>query len=119
MRSDREIVCIACPIGCRVQVELEGKTVVSIKGNTCKRGETYAVEECTAPKRILTSTVEVGTDGKRTMLPVKTNGPIPKELLFDAMEIIKGVRLLEMPGLGDVIVKNLLDTGVDVVCTAM
>ena len=38
----KELTCICCPMGCALSVELEGSNVLTVKGNTCKRGDTYA-----------------------------------------------------------------------------
>ena len=56
----RDMICGSCPIGCPLHVELDdaGK-VLSVSGNTCKRGEKYAIDECTNPVRMLTSTIRV------------------------------------------------------------
>lgn len=79
MSTVKKFTCIVCPVGCELVATLtdDGKTVISVEGNSCKRGVTYAVEELTAPKRTLTSTVRiVGADDK--LLPVRTSRPIPK-----------------------------------------
>ena len=38
----KELICIGCPMGCPVTVEMNGENVVSVTGNTCPRGERYA-----------------------------------------------------------------------------
>ena len=55
----RELICIGCPMGCPLTVELEGGEILSITGHTCRRGEVYARKEVTNPTRIVTSTVDV------------------------------------------------------------
>ena len=55
----RELTCIGCPMGCALTVELDGGAVVSVRGNTCPRGDAYARKEVTAPTRIVTTTVRV------------------------------------------------------------
>ena len=67
----RELICIGCPMGCPLTVEMNGKEVVSVSGNTCKRGATYAEKEVTNPTRIVTSTVRV-LGGTAEMVSVKT-----------------------------------------------
>ena len=58
--TTRDMICVSCPIGCALHVELDddGK-VLSVSGNTCKRGEKYAIDECTNPVRMLTSRVSI------------------------------------------------------------
>ena len=82
-REVKEYTCIVCPMGCPLKVELEDGKVMSVTGNTCPRGEKYAVTESTAPRRVLTSTVRV-TGGHLPLCPVRTKGDIPKEKLLQS-----------------------------------
>ena len=110
----RELTCIVCPKGCQLTVELEGKEIKSITGHTCKRGEEYAKTECTAPRRTLTTTAPVVGGG---VVPVKTNGTVPKELLFECMELINKAYVPADAEVGYIVIENILDTGADVVTT--
>ena len=110
----RELTCIVCPKGCQLKVELEGKKVLSVTGNTCKRGVTYAEAECVSPMRTLTTTAAVEGGG---VVPVKTDKTIPKELLFEAMKEVNAVRVKADAKLGDVVIENLLGTGANIVTT--
>lgn len=110
----RQLTCIVCPKGCQLVVELEGKNVISVSGNTCKRGEVYANTECTAPMRTVTSTVAVEGGG---VVPVKTNTTIPKELMFDCMKQINAACVAADAPLGTVVIENVLGTGANVVTT--
>ena len=110
----RELTCIVCPKGCQLKVELDGKTVLSVTGHTCKRGEAYAQAECTAPMRTLTTTAAVAGGG---VVPVKTDRTIPKEMLFECMKAINEVRVPADAKLGDVVIENVLGTGANVVTT--
>lgn len=112
----RELTCIGCPMGCPLTVELNQKEVVSVTGNTCKRGEVYAKKEVTNPTRIVTSSVMV-EGGNLAAVSVKTKEDIPKEKIFDCMKALKGVKVQDPVHIGDVIVKNVADTGVDMVAT--
>ena len=100
----RELTCIACPLGCPLTVTLDGKTVVSVEGNTCPRGKDYAVNECTSPVRTVTSTV-ICENGE--LLSVKTSKPIPKENIFDAMKIINSTVAKLPVTVGDIIIEDL------------
>ena len=105
----RNLTCIVCPIGCDLEVELDGKNVVSVSGNTCPRGKKYAEDECTAPKRTVTSTVKC-SDGQ--LLPVKTDSPVPKEKVFDCMKIINNT-IAPLPiSVGDVIIEDVFGSRV-------
>ena len=55
----RNLTCIGCPMGCALLVEMDGKEIISVTGNTCKKGAEYAVKEVTDPTRIVTTTVRV------------------------------------------------------------
>ena len=108
----RELTCIACPLGCSLVVTIEGKNVISVVGNTCKRGEEYAINECTAPKRTVTTTVRC-ENGE--LVSVKTSKPIPKEKVFEAMEIINSTTAKLPLTVGDVIIPDLF--GSEVIAT--
>ncbi len=110
------IVCIGCPKGCQVKVENDKSEILSIKGFECIRGREYAKKEFTNPTRILPTTVRI-KKGELPLIPVKTSAPIPKELLISAMEELAQIEVEAPIRLGDVIVKDLLKTGIDVVAT--
>ncbi len=112
----KNLVCIRCPIGCALSVTKADDGKITVTGNTCKRGEQYAVSEVTAPTRTVTSTVTL-TDGEIARAPVKTEQPIPKDMIFAVLYVIKHTTLAAPVRIGDVAVKNVCDTGVDVVVT--
>ena len=108
------LTCIVCPKGCEIEVRLEGKEVVSVIGNVCKRGEAYARTEFTAPMRTLTTTAPIEGGG---VVPCKTDKPVPKELLFDCMKAVNALRVPRETKTGDVLLENILGTGADLVAT--
>lgn len=113
----RELTCISCPLGCALRVELnENGEVISVSGNTCKRGEEYGRREVTAPVRAVTSTVRV-SGGTAPVVPVRTNGNIPKEKIFDCMDEIRSASVNAPVKIGDVIIKNVADTEIDIIAT--
>lgn len=113
----RELICVSCPFGCPITVELDDSGVVlSVTGNTCKRGEQYAISECTNPVRVLTTTMKVN-GGSRAVVPVKTNMPIPKGKMFECMQTINNEVVDAPVKMGDVLVCNICDTGADIVAT--
>lgn len=112
----RNLTCISCPMGCQITVEMDGNEVVSVTGNTCKRGDVYARKEVTNPTRIVTSTVRV-IGGKADMVSVKTKEDIPREKIFDCVKSLKGVEVKAPVHIGDVIVPDAAGTGVDIVAT--
>ena len=112
----KELICIGCPLGCNLTVEMDGGQVLSVNGNTCKRGDDYARKELTDPRRIVTSTVPVA-GGNLPVVSVKTASDIPKGKIRECLCALKGVTLTAPVQIGDVIVENVADTGVDVIAT--
>ena len=112
----KELICIGCPLGCNLTVEMDGGQVVSVNGNTCKRGDDYARKELTDPRKIVTSTVPVA-GGNLPVVSVKTATDIPKNKIRECLLALKGVTLTAPVQIGDVIVENVADTGVDVIAT--
>lgn len=113
----RELVCVACPLGCGITVSIGDNGEISeVTGNTCKRGDTYARNEVTAPARSLTTTVRV-EGGKAYVVPVKSAGPVPKGMMFDCMKVINKASIKAPVKIGDVVIKDILGTGVDIVAT--
>ena len=110
----KELTCINCPLGCSLTVTLEGDKVTDVKGNTCPRGEAYAKKEVTNPTRIVTSTVRV-TGGTKEMINVKTEHDIPKGLIFDVTSALKGIEINAPVNIGDVVLKDICGTGVNIV----
>ncbi len=109
----RELTCIVCPMGCSITVEIESGAVKSIFGNTCRRGEEYAKNECTNPKRTVTSTVKC-SNGR--VVSVKTDKAIPKENMKDCIKIINN-KVAHLPiSIGDVIIENVF--GANIVATS-
>ena len=112
---EQTITCISCPVGCRMTVQVEDGAVVSVTGNTCKRGETYARQECVAPERMVTAVIPV--EGATMPLSVKTRTPIPKAKIRDCMAALAGVKLSAPVAMGDVVLPDVCGTGVDVIAT--
>lgn len=112
----KEIICTVCPRGCHIMAEGDGERVLSAEGYGCKRGLEYAGTEYAHPVRILTTLVKIkGVDND--LLPVRSNAPLPKEKLFDCMDVIRTVAVKLPVSRYDVIVPNICGTGVDIVAT--
>ena len=106
-----EFTCVVCPWGCLLKAEGE-----SISGYSCSRGLAYAKKEQTDPRRSISGTVRVnGTAHK--VLPVKTSAPIPKHLLLEAAALLGKAAAKPPINTGDVIVDDILGTGIDFVAT--
>lgn len=114
--TTRELTCVVCPAGCRMTVTLDdGGAILKIEGNTCARGKDYATSEVTHPVRTLTSTVPVETAAGKKMLPVRTDKPIPKEKLFDAMDVIRASKAAAPIRTGDVLIADFIEPGTNLI----
>ncbi|MGL9728232.1 DUF1667 domain-containing protein [Enterococcus sp. DIV0756] len=111
----KKFICIMCPKGCHLTVDEANDYQVS--GHSCNKGVKYGKAEATHPVRVVTSTVLV-EGGKTPLCSVKTADGIPKNLVLEAMKEINRVRLQAPVTIGDVAIKNLLNTGIDVVTTS-
>ena len=111
----RDLTCIVCPIGCQLCATIEDGVVTEVTGNTCPRGKQYAIDECTNPVRTITTTARTSNGG---VIPVKTDRPVPKSLMFECMEEINRAAVSLPAQIGDVVIENLLNTGANVVVTA-
>ncbi len=113
----KDLTCIVCPTGCSITVELNAKNeVVSVVGNSCKRGEKYASEEVTAPKRTVTALVRV-ENGETKVTSVKTSTSVPKEMISSIIEKINSVSVKAPVHIGEIILSDVMGTGADVVIT--
>lgn len=109
-------LCIGCPLGCRLEVDEAEGDIVEVRGFSCRLGKEFAVQEHTDPRRLVTTTV--GVDGARwPRLPVKTTGTVPKALVREVCRALAHVRVRAPVRLGDVVIADVLGTGVDVVAT--
>ncbi|HBM80402.1 MAG TPA: molybdopterin oxidoreductase [Clostridiaceae bacterium] len=111
----KNLICINCPMGCRIEVTEEGGKL-KVTGNSCKRGELYAISEITNPVRIVTTSLFVN-DGVHPTVSVKTSREIPKKMIFKCMEKLSAITVDAPVKIGDVIVKDILNTGADIVAT--
>ena len=105
----RALTCIACPLGCALTIELDGKSIISIEGNTCKRGREYAISECTSPVRTVTTTMRCENGD---LVSVKTKNPIPKDKIFEAMRVINSTTAKLPIKVGDVLIDDLFGSPV-------
>ena len=110
----KTVICTVCPNGCEIEVNYTTKEDAVLTGYACKRGITYAIDECFEPKRTFTSSVRI-TGSDRRMLPVRTTGPIPKDKLMQAAEVLNAITLEAPVACGEVIKDNFLDTEVKLV----
>ncbi|QNO14627.1 DUF1667 domain-containing protein [Alkalicella caledoniensis] len=114
----QDMVCIACPMGCKMEVSTieNGKTSYNVSGNKCPRGEQYAVKEMTNPTRMITSTVRL-KNGHLARLPVRTSDAIPKDKIFDCMKTLDEVQVSSPVKAGEVIIEKLMGLDINIIAT--
>ena len=113
---EKQIICTVCPRGCHMNVTGDNGKVDKVEGNGCNRGLIYATTEFTAPVRILTTLVKI--DGRdNELLPVRSDKPVLKDKIFDCMAEIKKVSAKLPVKRYDIIIENILGTGVNIVAT--
>jgi CxxC motif-containing protein len=115
------MTCVTCPMGCRLTVERLGAEEISVSGNRCPRGADYAREELLAPKRTVTATCRAGPGGdpRRAVrrIPCRSSAPFPRERVDELLSAIYGIEAPLPVRLGQVLIRDALGTGIDVVAT--
>ncbi len=107
-----DLVCIVCPFGCRMKVKKIGKQLV-VAGNKCPRGEKYAIEEATAPMRVVTSLVKT----QAGVVSVKTDKAVPKEKIKDVLKALDNI-YVKKAKFGEILAHNVAGTGANIVVTS-
>lgn len=111
-----EMTCICCPVGCALTAQSLADGTVQVTGNNCPRGAAYGEKELTNPTRIVTSTVRVA-GRKDAVVGVKTASDIPKEKIMECMKALQNITVTPPVAIGDVVLENVADTGVNIVVT--
>ncbi len=114
--TEHEIVCVSCPVGCQIKVQIEGGKLTRLEGHRCPRGEAYARQEALEPKRVLATSVKV-EGGACPLTSVRTDRPVPKERLTELMKEIKRLTIKAPVEIGQVVAPDLLGTGADLITT--
>jgi len=111
-----EMVCIACPNGCRLSIEKKEDGSLLVSGNKCPKGVAFANEEMLAPKRSVCTTVRT-IYKKLPAVPVRIDGEIPKEKIFDFVQETKKIVLDRPYSFQEAVIENLFDLGINVICS--
>ena len=114
MKDEELIICILCPIGCEIKVNKEKISI--IEGAKCKKGIEYSKNEIINPTRTITTSILV-KNGNLPLVSIKTSKPIPKQKINQILDIIKNKSVSAPIKIGDIIIKNILDTGSDIIAT--
>lgn len=67
-------------------------------------------------KGILTTLVRI-KGAKKNVVPVKSSVPIDKKLWIDCSKALSRIYVGAPIKIGDLVCKNILNTGVDIICT--
>lgn len=108
--------CIICPNSCEIETEVSDREILSITGNLCPKGDAYVRQEILAPERTIATSVLVA-NGVLPLVSVRLVRPIPKNRIFDVMEEIKKIKLQAPVAIGDIVRKNILGLGSDIIAT--
>lgn len=106
--------CIVCPLSCQITLSIDNDEIIQVTGNTCRRGEEFARNEYKNPVRTLTTVVGL-ENSEYHCLPVISDGSISKDKLMECLEFLKNIKVSAPVSGGDVIVEDILSTGVNII----
>lgn len=111
------MTCIVCPNGCDIEVETAPDgAILSIEGQTCRRGEAFARQEILDPQRTISSSVRL-TGGELPLVSVRLNRPVPKARIPEVMDVIRTLTLSAPTHIGDIALPNVLGLDADLIVT--
>ena len=115
MEEMKKMICITCPKGCTLEVTRDGETITKVVAG-CKRGNEYAEREMRDPRRMVASTVKIA-NSLHPLMPVYTSAPFPKPRIHELLLELRQMELKAPIRVGQVIAKNVLDTGIDILAS--
>jgi CxxC motif-containing protein len=119
--ATREMICISCPVGCRLRVESGPSGVVAVEGNQCPRGKIYGESEVKDPRRMVTAPVRLerpaDSRSEPAMIPCRTLTAFPKERIPELLAALRALRIRPPVARGRIILADALGTGVDIIAT--
>ncbi len=114
MKLEKEMICIVCPNGCKLDVTYED--TITVKNALCPKGVQYARDELLSPVRNLTSTVKV-LEGVLPLVSVRSNKLVPKDKLVEIVRFLKTIEIKAPVEFQQIIYKDIFNTGVDIIAT--
>ncbi len=114
--NEKELVCVICPNSCRLTVWKDEEGEIHVTGNQCARGLDYGKKEYSHPERMLITTMHI-EGAKLPVIPVRSRSTLPKEHLLPAVKIVNDVVCQAPVKMGDVLISNILGTGIDVIAS--
>ena len=115
MKTEQQLTCIKCPLGCQITVTIDEKGE-HVTGAQCKNGEIYALQEVKQPERVVISVIPCEQSSIPTV-SVKTSKPVPKDQIFSVMNLLSNVRVTAPVSVGDIILHNILGLSIDIIAT--
>ena len=112
----KHFVCVVCPIGCEIDVVHDGSQIISMEGNKCEKSQEFVSQELIEPMRILTTTIRI-QGSKWPVIPVRTDKSVPKRLFPRIMRQLRDIKLQAPVNILDVVVKDVLRTGANIIAT--
>lgn len=113
--SSEQIICVACPKGCRLNVQQNGDQVL-VTNEGCKRGVEYAIRETSDPRRMVATTVKI-QGGIHPLLPVYTAEPFPKAKIMDLLALLRATQVQSPIQEGQPVIQDALSTGIAVLAS--
>lgn len=114
--NERHFICVVCPIGCEIDVVHDGRRIISMEGSKCEKSQEFVTQELIEPMRILTTTVRI--QGARwVVIPVRSDKAVPKRLFPRIMKQLRRIRLQAPVNMLDVVVRDVLHTGANIIAT--
>ena len=114
--TQKKLICVSCPVGCEISVQIEDDRIARITGNRCPRGEAYACQEALEPMRMLPTSVKV-IGGVRPLVSVKTDQPVPKRLISKIMKFVRTLSVNAPVEIGQVVAEHVLNTEANLIAT--
>lgn len=116
MAVTQEMICITCPMGCRLKITSEGSALLQVDGHGCKRGPKFAKEELSDPRRMVATTVRV-RGAIHPLAPVYTEKPFPKPRIFDLLRQVRGLEIEAPVVMNQVVLENALGEGINLIAS--
>lgn len=110
-----ELICISCPQGCRLSAEYSGNDLI-VSGNRCPRGERYARQELTDPRRVVTAVLR-SESAEHPFIAVRTAAPVPRKMIPRLLNTLYRITLPADVKNGDIVLENVDNSEISVIVT--
>jgi CxxC motif-containing protein len=111
-----QVICDLCNKRCVIDIHKDENDYI-YEGNGCDKGMEYCEKHMKSSYRIFTTVVRIKGNGNCNVVPVKSNKPIDMSLWMECSKALGRIYVGLPIKIGDVICKNIANSGVDIVCT--